>query len=104
MDETLVICGYCTKNAAFDSIIQHLFDEHSFRPVKYREWFLCDKTGTTMLLSKLIQVQSPAPTKLYSDQTSKSSRKSLFKENVLPVFEDENQQITDMVDMLANIV
>ena len=98
MDEELVICGYCTKNATFDSIIQHLFDEHSFRQVKYRERFLCDKTGTTMLLSKLIQVipdsisqesinidsfartitvkhtpsKSPAPTKLYSDQTSKS--------------------------------
>ena len=48
--------------------------------------------------------KSPAPKKLYSDQTSKSSRKSLFKENVLPVLEDENQPITDMVDMLANIV
>ena len=47
---------YCTKNATFDSIIQDLFDEHSSRPVKYRERFLCDKTGTTMLLSKLIQV------------------------------------------------
>ena len=36
--------------------------------------------------------KSPAPKKLYSDQTSKSRRKSLFKENV---------PITYMVDVLA---
>ena len=49
-----IMCGYCPYEDKFKSIIVHLFKNHEFLPLKYRERQLDPTTGTVLLTSKLI--------------------------------------------------
>lgn len=50
-----IICGYCTLNDTFQEVIHHLFNEHPEKTIKYRERFLCAKSGKKLLISKILQ-------------------------------------------------
>lgn len=51
-----LFCGYCTFTGDFNNIVNHLFQCHKDKEIKYRESVLCELSGKEMLVSNMIKL------------------------------------------------